>query len=523
MPAKRSFAPQSPGRSRRRTAPASAQIVLVALLAWLAVPGRAGADATTLCLGPGHGCFKTLKAAVDAAHDGSTIKIAPGTYRGGVVVARSVRLAGSGAGRTVIRGGGPVLTLGGAISVSGVTVTGGVTSANPHSPGCGPDVPACGPGYAEATALGGGIEALPGSTVTLRRTVVADNRAAPSHTVASVKATCPDGPCPASFGDAAGIDNWGTMRLIGSVVRDNHAAGAQSQGGGIVSEAGASLALEHSLVARNRAAAIAPYGRFANGGGIFVDAGGTLTVDRSAITGNRASLANSIPHPYPQQDGGTDGGAAIGGGIFIADGAGASIRHSRLDGNEVTVDAPLGEPFGDAAALCSCTELPLTITDTSIAGNRLTVHVVSSDDNGPSGPAALDSGGPTTILRTSITGNDATIAAATGGAGILGTIGFFSGGTQAVTITDSAVTSNRVAALAPAGAATVQGAGITNAGPLVLDHALIHANRGTASGRSGLAQGAGIWNGEIFGIPTAPPTLRHTRVTDNVPDQCVGC
>jgi len=501
--------------AKRYSAHRIASFVVGALLACLAVPGSAGAHAT-LCVGPGHGCFETLQAAVDAAHDGSTIRIAPGTYRGGVVVARSVRLAGSGAGRTVIRGGGPVLTLGGTTSISDVTVTGGVTSVNPHSPGCGPDVPVCGPGYADATALGGGIEALPGSAVTLVRTVVTGNRAAPSHTVPSVKAVCPDGPCPASFGDAAGIDNWGTMRLIRSVVSDNRASGAQSQGGGIVSEAGATLALEHSIVAGNRVEAIAPYGRFANGGGIFIDGGGTLTVDHSAITGNRVSLANSIPHPYPKQDGGTDGGSAIGGGLFIADGASATIRHSQLDRNVVTVDAPLGEPFGDAAALCSCTGLPLTISDTSIEGNRLSVHVFSSDDNGPSGPAALDSGGPTTILRTRIAGNRATIAAPTGGAGILATIGFFSGGTEPVTITDSAVTSNRVAAFAPAGAATVQGAGITNAGSLVLDHATIRDNRGTARGQSGFAQGAGIWNGEIFGIPTAPPALRHSRVTGNV-------
>ena len=331
-----------------------------------------------------------------------------------------------------------------------------------------------------------------------------------------MKAICPGGPCPASFGDAAGIDNWGTMRLVKSVVRDNHAAGAQSQGGGIVSEAGASLGLEHSVVAGNRAEAIAPYGRFANGGGIFVDAGGSLSVDHSAITGNRATLANSIPHPYPKQDGSADGAAVIGGGIFVSDGAGATIRHSRLDDNQVTVDAPLGEPIGDAAALCSCTGLPLTITDTSLARNRLTVNVLSSDDNAPSGPAALDSGGPTTVRHTSIRDNRATVAAATGGAGALGTIGFFSGGTEPVTITDSTVTANRVTALAPTGAATVQGTAITNAGPLVLDHATISDNRGTASGLTGLAQGAGIWNGEIFGIPTAAPTLRHTQVTGNV-------
>ena len=124
-----------------------------------------------------------------------------------------------------------------------------------------------------------------------------------------------------------------------------------------------------------------------------------------------------------------------------------------------------------------------------------------------------------------------------------------------MTITDSTVTANRVAALAPTGAATVQGAGITNAGALVLEHASIRDNCGTASGLTGLAQGAGIWNGEIFGIPTSAPTLRHTRVTgnvlmagpgldvgggglftigfppvssdsrvvDNLPDQCAGC
>ena len=141
------------------------------------------------------------------------------------------------------------------------------------------------------------------------------------------------------------------MRLIDSVVRDNHAAGAQSNGGGIASEAGAALALQRSVVAHNSAEAIAPYGRFVSGGGIFVDGGGTLTIEHSAIAGNRASLANAIPHPYPQQDGGTDNANAIGGGLFVTDGSSATIRHSRLDGNAVTVDAPLGEPFGEAAAL----------------------------------------------------------------------------------------------------------------------------------------------------------------------------
>jgi hypothetical protein len=492
-------------------------VVVVALVAWLGLAGSAAAHGRTLCVGSGHHCLRTVQAAVDAARDGDTIRIAPGSYAGGVVVNRSLRVVGAGARRTVIRGGGPVLTLGPeVIAIADLTITGGVTSSNPHSPGCGPDVPTCGPGYADATALGGGIEALPGSTVTLLRTVVAGNRAAPSHTVPSVKAVCPTGPCPASFGDAAGIDNWGAMRLIRSVVRDNHASGAQSNGGGIVSEAGASLALEHSVVSGNRAEAIAPYGRFVSGGGIFVDADGSLTIDDSAIVGNSASLANSIPHPYPQQDGGTDAANAIGGGVFVTDGSSATIRHSRLDGNRVTIDAPLGEPFGDAAAICSCTGLPLTLTGSSMSGNRLTVDVLSTADGGPSGPTALDSGGPTTIEHSRIIGNRATVSAPTGDAGVLGTIGFFSGGTVPVTISHSAVAFNRVAAVAPAGAATIQGAGITNAGPLVLDDSWIHGNRGTATGRTGSAQGGGIWNGNIFGIPTRSPVLKDTHVTGNV-------
>jgi hypothetical protein len=60
-------------------AKSSSRIVVVALLVWLAVPGRAAADGTTLCVGRAHSCFKSLQPAVDAAHDGSTIRIAPGT------------------------------------------------------------------------------------------------------------------------------------------------------------------------------------------------------------------------------------------------------------------------------------------------------------------------------------------------------------------------------------------------------------------------------------------------------------
>src|SRR6059036_350048 len=71
----------------------------------------------------------------------------------------------------------------------------------------------------------------------------------------SVKATCATGPCVAAFGDAAGIDVWGSMTLIDSTVSDNHASSpAQSNGGGIAVHSGASLSLQRSRVVGNSAA-----------------------------------------------------------------------------------------------------------------------------------------------------------------------------------------------------------------------------------------------------------------------------
>jgi hypothetical protein len=100
---------------------------------------RAGGD---VCVGGGHGCHRTLQAALDAARDGDTIRIAPGTYPGGATIDKSVRVHGAGAGRTIIRGGGPVLTIGtfGADSeptvlLSGLTITGGMTRSSPSRQG----------------------------------------------------------------------------------------------------------------------------------------------------------------------------------------------------------------------------------------------------------------------------------------------------------------------------------------------------------------------------------------------------
>jgi nitrous oxidase accessory protein NosD len=143
------------------------------------VTGLAGGASPALaarpCAGHGSRCQATLQAALDAARDGDTIRLGPGTFAGGVTIDRSVTLIGAGAGRTVIRGGGPVITVGvldapsePTVTIRDVTITGGVTHSSGH---CGP---ICGANYVQATALGGGIEVPPvagsatGATVTIR-------------------------------------------------------------------------------------------------------------------------------------------------------------------------------------------------------------------------------------------------------------------------------------------------------------------------------------------------------------------
>ena len=60
-------------------------LCLAAIVVGVAAATSASA-AGKVCVGNGQGCFATLQAALDAANDGDTIKIAPGTFAGGVTI-----------------------------------------------------------------------------------------------------------------------------------------------------------------------------------------------------------------------------------------------------------------------------------------------------------------------------------------------------------------------------------------------------------------------------------------------------
>ena len=88
-------------------------IALAVAATSLAGAGTAAAGGTrTLCVGDSAAAHATLQAALDRSHDGDTIVLGRGTFAGGVTVRTSVHIEGAGAWATIIRGGGPVMTIG---------------------------------------------------------------------------------------------------------------------------------------------------------------------------------------------------------------------------------------------------------------------------------------------------------------------------------------------------------------------------------------------------------------------------
>jgi hypothetical protein len=241
-----------------------------------------------------------------------------------------------------------------------------------------------------------------------------------------------------------------------------------------------------------------------------------LSVVNSHVDGNSANLESSIPHPFPIVFGNSDQSNVFSGGINLDDEVVATIRNSTVDGNSVNVNNPVGEPFGADAAICSCGSATLALENSQVDGNSVNVHVLDTSDSGPSGPGALEADSDATISNTRFTGNATNVTALSGDAGALGAIAFFIDSPVTPSITKATISGNTSTATAPNGAATIQGVGITNNGPLVLTNVRVERNRGTATGLSGFAQGGGVWNGPLFGGPDSPLTLVNSRVSDNV-------
>ena len=504
--------------------------------------GPAGA-AVAACVG-GPGCSTDLQAAIDAAQPGATIRIAPGTYAGGVHISTSLTLLGSGAGRTVIRGGGPTLTIETPSStpptvvISGLTVTGGVA----HGDG--------------VNALGGGVF-IPygpgdsvGATVMLRDVVVSGNTTAPTAVSPSPSGVkCPDGDCPYAGSWGGGIASFGNLTIERSVITRNGAVGRASDaaGGGIYT-VGGSLTVVSSTVSHNTDAP-EEIGRFAEAGGIFTS-GTATTIRGSIIRGNSSVLVTSWPI-RPQGE--LLDMVAMGGGIHVADGGAATIRDTAIIGNSILADDPAGEVYAFGSGILVDDGSRLVMSRTTISKNHLEVRAATSEDIGPSGSAAeLDTAGEITDVQ--VVDNTSTVSTLDGQAQVAAAIATFADNPQRLTLTRVAIRDNVAVARSRHGSALAFGGGILNNGLMDLRGVTIQDNTATAYAPDATAQGGGIYNGALLvdqpvelsvvgsritgntattstggtaaggGIYTqAPITVTGTRIAGNRPDQCHGC
>jgi hypothetical protein len=503
---------------------------LGALLTAGCLGGAAKGSSESVCVGTGTGCVHTIQAGLDAAQDGDTITVEAGTFDGGVRIEKSVKLIGAGAAATIVKGGGPVVTVGSrtaqrspAVSIAGVTITGGLSHGNP-SGRCAADVPECGPGYLRATALAGGIEIAPLATVTISNSFVTGNRATSTVTVASVGARCPNGPCPFAYAGGGGIDNWGKLTLVDTTVSDNTAGGgitAQADGAGILSEAGGSLTLVHSTVKGNLVRVSAPNGRFAAGGAVYMD-GGALSIRGSTVSANRTEMVASMPPSVEV--------SANCAGICLESGATASIHGTLISGNVVSGSNDRGNGVCCGSGFSTGHGGSFSLSDSTVSNNRVTATARSTSPRIPVGSDAflVCSGAADVfaarirISNSKIVGNS--ISARTTSGSALAVAGAVSTVSPNAVITNTLFSRNSASAFSGKGPAAAYGGAIGNGNALTFRQSRVTANSVRAPSRHGVAHGGGIFDGQIPDLDQ-PGRIRllHSVVAHNRPDQCFQC
>jgi hypothetical protein len=532
--------------TRRRFVPISAFTALVLL-------GAGQASAATLNVCPS-GCPHTqIAPALVAAKNGDTVKIGPGTYDGGVTIDVSVKLVGAGAGRTIISGGGPVLTIGEfgassepAVSIEGVTITGGITRSSPES------TPFT--GEEGVVAAGGGVEIPPnadfsgGATVTISDSIITGNRVAPTETVSS-GLPCPGGECPFAAANGGGVDSWGALTLANTTVSNNRVGSASGLstlasdvGGGAITSVLGPLTISDSVIQGNHASATGPNARFAEGGALSVS-GSRLKISNSSVTDNSAALAASFPNSVDL--------LANGGGLHLTGDGSATITNSTISRNSVSMTNTVGDAEAFSGGVHVNPDVDFTMTDSVVADNSVSSATLA----GSPGDAEGDSGAGEVlgkITNTRMTGNDVTVTSVAGDATALAGA-FIDFGS----ITNSVITDNHVHGSSPGGAVFAAGGALVVDEPgLALRNTQVTGNTVDASGANGSAQGGGIFDAQFpNGPPGGPlslanssvtgnalsgsagitlqggglyvegqlPTLTHSVIAGNSPDQCFGC
>jgi hypothetical protein len=323
-----------------------------------------------------------------------------------------------------------------------------------------------------AFALGGGIDNF--GALTLTDTRVTDNVAGSTETGSSV----------ATEADGGGIYNHpqGILTLRHSLVSDNRAAATAanaqfSNGGGIVDDG--ILTLEDSVVSDNTSevsTAVASSFPFdveqeANAGGLWISEvpGSSATIADSKISGNSVTASNA----------GGDAQALNGG---IDDDGSLALTSSSVDHNRVIASVPASSGFL-AGAVDGGVQVQgvATVRTSRISENSLTAISATGTANA-AGAGIGNLSGTLTLERSLVTGNRG-VATGTGGLALGGGILniAFGGGAPELTLADSAITANELTASA---AITPRGGGLFTADifgagsfPVALTRTVIAGNK----------------------------------------------
>jgi hypothetical protein len=380
------------------------------------------------------------------------------------------------------------------VSIDGVTITGGATRSSPESKPM--------TGEVGVLAGGGGVEILSRATVAISNSAIIDNVVAPDRTVANGP-SCPSGPCPHAEAAGGGIENSGKLTLTNTSVSNNRVGSipglstlaSDADGGGIEDLAG-SLTIVKSAINGNRASATAPNGRFANAGAI--DAiGGVVTISNSSVMHNSATLVASWPDSVQT--------SAVAGGIHIEAGvSSATISNTKIIGNSVSMTNTAGSTTAFSGGLH--TDGVFTLSNDVIADNSVHSAALGATGNAEGDSGAGEMGG--TIRDTHFTGNTVTVSSANGDANASAGAAIFAG-----TLTNSVVSNNHVSASSSNGTVTLIAGGLQSGGRLTLRHSAVSGNTGKATGRSGTAQGGGIFAALV---PNGPPPGRLTLIDSTI-------
>ena len=327
-------------------------------------PPTDAAGAASLCVQPGNvGCYGSIGAALIAAQDGDTIRVAAGTYIENVVITESVMLEGGWnasftardpvAYVTVIRPADPlmaVVTIGALATITptldGFTITGGRSDNH-----------------------GGGLR-LRDSNALIRNNVITDNvgfllgggvwvqRGAPRFENNRIENNRSDGL--GQFAQGGGIQLEGTQaRLMGNVIAGNVVSGTTGNGGGIdIGGGGPVTLIGNTIVSNSVASAGSGYG-----GGVSASAV-TLTLSNNVIQSN---TANSVARGF-------------GGGVYVFSSGAFTLTGNTVMSNTAGF-APGSGPYllGGGMLVDSSRGL---LSGNILVGNRANRNTIFGDGGG---------------------------------------------------------------------------------------------------------------------------------------------